>query len=67
MSKQFQFFKELLPNLTRLGFIGLTDTAVQFPVERAAVQTVAQKLGFAVSMYEVCAFRGIVSTDFSAS
>jgi len=53
MSKQFQFFKELVPNLTRLGFIGLTDTAVQFPVERAAVQTVAQKLGFAVSMYEV--------------
>ena len=53
MSKQFQFFKELVPNLTRLGFIGLTDTAVQFPVERAAVQTVAQKLRFAVSMYEV--------------
>jgi putative ABC transport system substrate-binding protein len=53
MSKQFQFFKELVPNLTRLGFIGLTDTAVQFPVERTAVQTVAQKLGFAVSMYEV--------------
>ena len=53
MSKQFQFFKELVPNLTRLGFIGLTDTVVQFPVERAAVQTVAQKLGFAVSMYEV--------------
>ena len=53
MSKQFQFFKELVPNLTRLGFIGLTDTAVQFPVERAAVQKVAQQLGFAVSMYEV--------------
>jgi len=53
MSKQFQFFKELVPNLTRLGFIGFTDTAIQFPVERAAVQTVAQKLGFAVSMYEV--------------
>ena len=28
MSKQFQFFKELVPNLTRLGYIGLTDTAV---------------------------------------
>jgi putative ABC transport system substrate-binding protein len=53
MSKQFQFFKELVPNLTRLGFIGLTDTAVQFPVERAAVQTVAQKLGFTVFMCEV--------------
>jgi putative ABC transport system substrate-binding protein len=53
MSKQFQFFKELVPNLTRLGFIGLADTAVQFPVERAAVQAVAQKLGFAASMYEV--------------
>jgi putative ABC transport system substrate-binding protein len=53
MGKQLQFFKELVPNLTRLGYIGLTDTAVQFPVERAAVQTVAQKLGFAVSMYEV--------------
>jgi len=53
MSKQFQFFKELVPNLTRLGFIGLTDTAVQFPVERAAVQKTAQQLGFAVSMYEV--------------
>lgn len=53
MSKQFQFFKELVPNLTRLGFIGLTDTARQFPVERNAVQAVAQKLGFAVSMYEV--------------
>jgi putative ABC transport system substrate-binding protein len=52
-SKQFEFFKELVPNLTRLGFIGLADTAVQFPVERAAVQTVAQKVGFAVSMYEV--------------
>ena len=53
MSKQFQFFKELVPNLTRLGFIGLTDTAVQFPVERAAVQKTAEQLGFAVSMYEV--------------
>jgi len=53
MSKQFQFFRELVPNLTRLGFIGLTDTAVQFPVERAAVQNAAQQLGFAVSMYEV--------------
>ena len=53
MSKQFQFFKEMVPNLTRLGFIGLTDTAAQFPVERAAVQTVARKLGFAVFMYEV--------------
>lgn len=53
MSKQFQFFKELVPNLTRLGFIGLTDTAVHFPVERAAVQKTAQQFGFAVSMYEV--------------
>lgn len=53
MGKQFQFFKELVPNLTRLGFIGLTDTAVQFPVERAAVQKTAEQLGFAVSMYEV--------------
>src|SRR4051794_27923027 len=53
MSKQFQFFKELVPNLTRLGFIGLTDLAVQFPVERAAVQKAAQQVGFAVSMYEV--------------
>ncbi|MBI5322361.1 ABC transporter substrate-binding protein [Bradyrhizobium sp.] len=53
MSKQFQFFKELVPNLTRVGFIGLADTAVQFPVERAAVQKTAQQLGFAVSMYEV--------------
>lgn len=53
MSKQFQFFKELVPNLTRLGFIGLTDTAAQFPVERAAVQKAAQQLGFAASMYEV--------------
>ena len=53
MSKQFQFFKELVPNLTRLGFIGLTDTAVQFPVERAAVLKTAEQLGFAVSMYEV--------------
>jgi putative ABC transport system substrate-binding protein len=53
MSKQFQFFKELVPNLTRLGFIGLADTAIQFPVERAAVQKAAQQLGFAVSMYEV--------------
>ena len=53
MSKQFQFFKELVPNLTRLGFIGLTDTAVRFPAERAAVQKIAQQLGFAVSMYEV--------------
>jgi putative ABC transport system substrate-binding protein len=53
MSKQFQFFKELVPNLTRVGFIGLADTAVQFPVERVAVQKTAQQLGFAVSMYEV--------------
>jgi putative ABC transport system substrate-binding protein len=53
MSKQFQLFKELVPNLTQLGFIGFTDTAVQFSVERTAVQTAAQKLGFAVSMYEV--------------
>jgi putative ABC transport system substrate-binding protein len=53
MGKQFQFFKELVPNLTQLGFIGLTDTAVQFPVERAAVQKAAQQMGFAVSMYEV--------------
>ena len=45
MSKQFQFFKELVPNLTRLGFIGLTDTAIQFPVERAAVQTDSPAIG----------------------
>jgi putative ABC transport system substrate-binding protein len=61
MSKQFQIFKELVPNLTRLGFIGLTDTAVQFPVERAAVQKVAQQLGFAVSMYEVLTLADIES------
>lgn len=53
ISKQFQLFKELVPNLARLGFIGLTDTAAQFPVERAAVQKAARQLGFAVSMYEV--------------
>lgn len=53
MSKQFQFFKELVPNLKRLGFIGLADTAVQYPVERVAVQKTAQQFGFAVSMYEV--------------
>jgi putative ABC transport system substrate-binding protein len=53
MSKQFQFFKELVPNLTRLGFIGLTDTAIQFPVERAAAQKTAPQLGFSVSLYEV--------------
>ncbi|MBR1092677.1 ABC transporter substrate-binding protein [Bradyrhizobium manausense] len=52
-SKQFQLFKELVPNLMRLGFIGLMDTAVQFPVEHAAVQKAAQQLGFAVSMYDV--------------
>ena len=50
MSKQFQFFKELVPSLTRLGYIGLTDTP---SVERAAAQKVAQQLGFAVSMYAV--------------
>jgi putative ABC transport system substrate-binding protein len=53
MSKQFQFFKELVPNLPRLAFIGLLDTAVHFPVERAAVQKTAQQFDFAVSMYEV--------------
>jgi putative ABC transport system substrate-binding protein len=47
MSKQFQFFKELVPNLTRLGYIGLADTP---QVERTAVQKVAQQLGFAVSL-----------------
>ena len=45
MSKQFQFFKELVPNLTRLGFIGLLDTAVHFPVERAAVQKGGSAIG----------------------
>jgi putative tryptophan/tyrosine transport system substrate-binding protein len=52
VGKQFQLFKKLVPKLTRLGFIGLTDTAAQFPVERIAVQKAAQQLGFAVSMYE---------------
>ena len=47
MSKQFQFFKELVPNLTRLGYIGLADTP---EVERAAAEKVAQQLGFAVSL-----------------
>lgn len=47
MSKQFQFFKELVPKLTRLGYVGLADTP---SVERAAVQKVAQQLGFAVSL-----------------
>ena len=50
MSKQFQFFKELVPNLTRLGYIGLADTV---PVERAAAQKAAQQLGFAVSLHVV--------------
>lgn len=49
MSKQLQFFKELVPNLTRLGYIGLTKF---MPGERAAAQKAAQQLGFAVSMYE---------------
>jgi len=50
MGKQFQLFKELVPNLTRLGYIGLADTP---PVERAAAQKAAQQLGFAVSLYVV--------------
>ena len=47
MSKQFQFFKELVPNLTRLGYVGLADTP---QIERAAAEKVAQQLGFAVSL-----------------
>ena len=50
MSKQFQLFKELVPNLTRLGYVGLADTP---PVERAAAEKVARQLGFAVSLYVV--------------
>jgi putative ABC transport system substrate-binding protein len=50
MSKQLQFFKELVPNLTRLGYIGLTNF---MPGEQAGVQKAAQQLGFAVSMYDV--------------
>lgn len=46
MSKQFQLFKGLVPNLTRLGYVGLADTP---SVERAAAEKVARQLGFAVS------------------
>jgi putative ABC transport system substrate-binding protein len=65
-SKQFQLFKELVPNLTRLGFIGLMDTAVQFPVEHASVQKAAKQLGFAVSMYEVPTLDDVESAIASA-
>jgi len=52
MSKQFQFFKELLPNLTRLGFIGLTDTAVKFSVDGLGAKG-SPETGLRGSMYEV--------------
>jgi len=52
MSKQFQFFKELLPNLTRLGFMVLRTLLLNFQLSGCGAKG-SQKLGFAVSMYEV--------------
>jgi len=54
LSKQLGFFKELVPNLTRLGHIGpLTETAAKYPVERPEAQKATQQHGIALSMYEL--------------
>lgn len=52
--KQLAYFKELVPNLTRLGFIGgLAETAAKYPIERPAVQKATEQLGIALSLYEL--------------
>ena len=52
MSKQLGFFKELVPNLTRLGYIGpMTETAAKYPVERPAALKATEQHGIALSMY----------------
>jgi putative ABC transport system substrate-binding protein len=54
LTKQLGFFKELVPNLTRLGFIGpLAETAAKYPVERPAAQKATEQLGIGLSMDEL--------------
>lgn len=48
--KRFGFFKELVPNLTRLGMIG-TEASVLAAIEQSALGRVAAKLGFTLSPY----------------
>ncbi|HEX2366030.1 MAG TPA: ABC transporter substrate-binding protein [Bradyrhizobium sp.] len=48
--KRFGFFKELVPNLTRLGMIG-TATGLLSAAEQNALRKVAPKLGFELAPY----------------
>jgi len=50
--KRFGFFKELVPNLTRLGMIG-TATGLLSAAEQNALRTVAPKFGFELVPYLV--------------
>ena len=50
--KRFGFFKELVPNLTRLGMIG-TATGLLSAAEQKALRAVAPKFGFELAPYLV--------------
>lgn len=50
--KRFGFFRELVPNLTRLGMIG-TEAGLLAATEQSALGRVAPRLGFALSPYLV--------------
>jgi putative ABC transport system substrate-binding protein len=58
-SKRIGFFKELVPNLTRLGMIGIADgdpaiaAFMLGPAERNALRKASAKLGFELSNYDI--------------
>jgi putative tryptophan/tyrosine transport system substrate-binding protein len=58
-SKRIGFFKELVPNLTRLGMIGIADSETPIASanlaipERNALRTASAQLGFELSHYDI--------------
>jgi putative ABC transport system substrate-binding protein len=59
VSKRIGFFKELVPNLTRLGMIGFADSVNPLPSanlaipERSALRKASEQLGFEISNYDI--------------
>lgn len=61
-SKRIGFFKELVPNLTRLGMIGIADSETPIASanlaipERNALRKASAQLGFELSKYDIRSF-----------
>jgi putative tryptophan/tyrosine transport system substrate-binding protein len=63
--KRFGFFRELVPNLTRLGLVG-TATGLLTAAEQKALQNVGPKLGFTFTPYLIKTLDDLESAFASA-